>query len=74
MTDETWDDSPAEQPAEQPDEPTEARTVSVGDELDVTPGSTVEYPTGAQMVVAGATFVIDRPGTYVVDGTEVTAT
>lgn len=45
----------------------------VGDAVEVKEGATVVRPDGSEHAVTGGTYVIDAPGTFVVDGEEVQA-
>ncbi|GAA5153836.1 hypothetical protein GCM10023340_36450 [Nocardioides marinquilinus] len=53
-----------------PDKPTKH---AVGDAVLVKEGGTVVRPDGTEHVVSGGTYVLDIVGTYVVEGSEVTA-
>lgn len=45
----------------------------VGEVVDVPEGGSVTRPDGSTSVVSGGSYVLDVPGTFVVDGAEVTA-
>lgn len=50
------------------------KTRKVGEIVPVEDGKTVLMPDGyTEVTVHGTEFVLDRPGTFVIDGTEVTA-
>lgn len=45
---------------------------SVGEIVKVSEGGPVTRPDGSEQTVSGGTYVLDVPGVFVVDGTEVT--
>ena len=49
------------------------KTSKVGTIVDVPEGGTVTRPDGSQSTVSGGSYVLDVPGTFVIDGTEVTS-
>ena len=51
----------------------EKKKASVGDLVDVKEGAEVTRPDGSVSKVTGGSYVLDEPGTFVVDGEEVTA-
>lgn len=48
------------------------QTYKVGDTIAVRPAGIVTSPDGASHIVIRGKFVLDRPGSFLVDGTEVT--
>lgn len=45
-----------------------AKTKTVGEIVDITDRTEVEFPDGFTRTVSGTQLVLDRPGTYVIDG------
>lgn len=56
------------------DRPTEKKTAhKVGEAIAVRPAGIVTRPDGSSHIVVRGVFYLDQPGTFIVDGTEVTA-
>lgn len=51
----------------------EKKSYKVGEAITVKPGGVVSRPDGSSHIVVRGTFYLDQPGTFIVDGTEVTA-
>lgn len=55
------------------DKPAEKTTYKVGEAIKVRPSGIVTRPDGSSHVVVRGLFYLDQPGTFDVDGTQVTA-
>ena len=51
---------------------TKPRARKVGQRAEVPEGATVTRPDGSSHTVAGGSYVLDVPGVFVIDGSEVT--
>ena len=43
----------------------------LGSEIEVAEGGTVRRPSGEEVTVTGGSYILDAPGTFVVDGSEI---
>ena len=50
-----------------------SKSHKVGETVEVKEGGTVTRPNGEQATVSGGLYVLDVPGTFEIDGEEVTA-
>lgn len=50
-----------------------SKAIRVGDLVDVKEGDVVVRPDGSRLTMGGTSYVLDVPGTHVIDGTEVKA-
>lgn len=57
----------------QPTATSRRKNFKVGELFEVEPGSTLTRPDGSAVVVGRGGHVLDVPGTYTIDGREITA-